>query len=447
VRSVVDRKRPADDEELDRPADDDDDEDESRDELETARDQSADDGDGASDDEEDEAGASREGDDAAAEAGDPDARAAAIGRSLGVVDEQQDGGEAEEPAAAPVKNRAARRRERALERRGRVRAAGEVDEDAPAEEGGATKPAKAPSVRETERDRNKRLRDELLERRRQAAKRATEAAAPAQTGLAASEVAEDVLVRTSAAALKWFRRHSALAGWLVFGAIVLTAGALYYVYRSKSASATASDALSRAALTEQAMVLAPEEDTRTDEQKADDTRQFFPSADELEQRQWDGAIEGYTAVLGSPLAPADDDVRARALEGRAFAKESKGDVDGALADFQQLEAVAGFKALGLYHRARLLYGEKKQTDEAKKLLVEARDVLEKATVEARAAGIESPSRWLSRVTEELLRTIDPAAAPPKAPSLGPDLSPEQLQRLLGQQGLGVTPGLPGRGAP
>jgi tetratricopeptide (TPR) repeat protein len=443
---VVDRDKRADDEDDDQPEGEADEE-ESSEQDDSSDEHSDEDGD--------------------ADEHEPDARAAAVAKSLGVGEAEAPSDEAKktEEEEAP-QNRAARRRARALERRGRR--AAEAGEEAPAEAPAPAEPAAAATPQSRERDRNKRLREELLAKRREAAKQAGAPAAPAQQGLAASEVAEDVLVRATASVTRWVSKHRSTAGWILFGGIAAGAALVFYLYRTETVTAAAADLLTRAAVVDQSPVLEPSADKRTPEQVAEDPRKIYPSVEErskaaleaydkvmaehpgtgsallaqlgragvlLEQQKWDDAIKAYDAVLASQLAPADADVRARALEGLGFAKEGKGDVDGAIAAFQQLDPIAGFKALGLYHRARLLYGKKNQADEAKKLVLEAREILEKSNIELRAAGGEASTRWLTGSVTALLQQIDPKAAPAKPANPGPEMTQEQLRKILEQRGL------------
>lgn len=391
-----------------------------------------------------------------------DLRAAEVAKALGLDEEQQ---AAEQADAEAPKNRAARRRDRAQRRRGGPHGrAGDEGE-------GEGTPA---------RDRNKRLREQLLERRRQAARQQAKAAEP--HGLAPSEMAEDVLVRASASVMKWLARNKALVGWALFGAVAVTAGILYYVYRAQTTTAEASDGLMRAVVADRGIILPEEEDTRTEEQKEYDVRQFYPSLQArteaaleryeqvtkehagtgaailaelgragalLEAKQYDPSIEAYDAVLATELAPVDPDVQGRALEGKAFAQEAKGAFDDAIETAEKLAGVPGFEALGKYHQARLLAAKGAGQDEVKGLLLEARKILEKADADARSAGGEGGHRWLRGQINERLRAIDPSLAPPDAPAMpggGPDM--ERLRQMLESRGLSAPqlPAPPGGGA-
>src|SRR5262249_30767227 len=149
----------------------------------------------------------------------------------------------------------------------------------------------------------------------------------------------------------------------------------------------------------------------------------------LDKRDYDGAVAAYQAVLSSALAGADADVKGRALEGSGFAKEGKGDLDGALSTFRQLEGLdgKGYKELGEYHEARLLLG-KGETDKAKELLKAAHEKLSTPSTEG-----SNQFPFLLALVDETLRKLDPSAVPPRADlSTGAkgSMSPEELQKRL-----------------
>jgi tetratricopeptide (TPR) repeat protein len=86
----------------------------------------------------------------------------------------------------------------------------------------------------------------------------------------------------------------------------------------------------------------------------------------LRLKQHDEAIQ----ILGEYLRDAgeDDPLRAAALEGQGYAWEAKGDLEKALAAFEQLsrESKTDFLAgMGLYHRGRLLQQQDKKEEAAK----------------------------------------------------------------------------------
>ena len=455
------------DEELDEELEDDAEDDAEDDDFE-GDDEADDDGfeaDDGDDDGDDIVDAVYDGDD------DDDERSASVAKALGVGEDGED--EAEEDQKAPV-NRAQRRRQQALRRRGgqrHARQAGDGDEADGADE----PPAK---------DRNARRRAALLRRRRAAAEEADDEQAPDK--LLPSEMVDDALARSGAATVKMLKRHWSTIQWVLVVIVVGAGGYLYYSHHSKTAASDAAHGLAAAVEAEEATVIPEDVDERTEEQKKFDVRDVYGTVKEreeavlkgyrqvitehggtgasilarlgeggvmLDRREWDQAIAAYDEVLGSKLAPADPDVQARALEGKGFAMEGKGDLDAALKTFEKLGAVAGdgFPILAQYHQARVLLA-KEQKDRAKELLVEARTKLEKATLDVlqkpklTPLGLASvsPYRWLQDAVDEELRAIDPSAVPPAKPSFpgGGKLTPEQIKQLLQQQG--AQPGIPER---
>jgi hypothetical protein len=392
-----------------------------------------------------------DGDKAEGESGHDEA-AQRVAEALGV-----DGGEGEGEGAAPaegaeaeaeaVQNRAARRREAARKRRKKAaasegtsaaRAGDEDDDDLPA-------------------DRNKRAK-ELLKRRRE---QAGEGGGSRPVALLPSEMVDDALSRSASAASRWIRKNFSAIQWVVAAAVVGGIGFAVWTWRGEKTSAEASDALAEGVAAERGQVMA--EDKRPDDQKEIDPTKVFKTEDEkdqtalaaykkvidqhpntgpallaklgeagvyLEKRDWPNALDRYSAVSSSNLAGADPDVKGRALEGLGLAKEGKGDIDGALSTFKELEAVdaRGFKELAMYHQGRLLL-KKGDKDAAKDVLKKARDLLQVPGPDGKKL------QYLSTVVDESLREIDPALVPtthaaPMGGAKGNSLSPEDLKKYV-----------------
>jgi hypothetical protein len=375
-------------------------------------------------------------------------RAGDVAKALGVGDDDE--GEDEDADGAPL-NRAERRRLRAQRRRA-------------AKEGEATA-----EVADSPKDKNKRRRERLLEKRRKAAEAEDEV--PPER-LLPSEMVDDALARATDRSIKWIRNNWKWLQWGIVGALVAGVGLLVWRYQAEGANAAASSTLAKAVVAEDAFVVPAEEDDRTDEQKKDDIRVIFASYQEkqqaaldaykqiagggsgaailarlgeagvlLDRGQWDEAIVAFDEVLATPLAAADPDVKGRALEGRGFAEEGKEQPDAALKSYEAMGELASdtFKLTSLYHRARLLHGQK-QKDKASELLVEARKLLEKAKLDATAATSQHPFRWLEREIDALLREVDPTALPPELPGGPGGVLPEHIRQQLMEKGL--TPGIP-----
>jgi hypothetical protein len=377
--------------------------------------------------------------------------AARVADALGVGDESAEAQE-EAPAEEPVRNRAARRREEALERR-RKRKGSESTETSAS----ARKPKPATDDEALPKDKNARAK-ELLRRRRE------EASGRRPVDLLPSEMVDDALSRMASSSGRWIRENFGVIQWVVVAAAVLGGGFLIYANMGEKSAMAASSALAQAVSDERGRVMP--EDKRSDEEKEFDNAKVFKTADErenaalndynavvdkyagtgpailaklgqagvfLEKKDYQHALDSYNAVLATPLAAADQDVKGRALEGVGFAKEGKADLDGALATFKQLEGVdmKPYKELSQYHQARILLakGGKENADKAKELLKAAREKLQSpSTTEG-----GHPFAFLAAVVDDELRKIDPSAVPAK-PSIGGargnSMTPEEMEALM-----------------
>jgi predicted negative regulator of RcsB-dependent stress response len=359
-----------------------------------------------------------------------DARAAADG-GAGEAEAQAEAEADEEEAAKP--NRALRRRDEALARRKKRAGGGAVAAEDPEEV--------------LPRDKNARAKELLKRRREQAA--AADRKAPSQ--LAAGEMVDDALARTTSAATKWLKENFQVLQWVILAGLVGVGGYLFYSSQAEKKSGNASSLLASAVMADQGQVAA--EDPRSEEQKEFDPTRYYKTPEEradaalkaygqvvdqfggsgaallarlgqagifLEKRDYDRAIEAYSAVLASPLAAADPDVKGRATEGLGFAKEGKGDLDGAIATFKELGGVeiTGYKDLSMYHQARLLFA-KGDKDKAKELLKPSYD---KFSVPAKEP---QPLQFVAAAVRDLYGRIDPASVQ-AVPQLGGGAAPMQM---------------------
>jgi predicted negative regulator of RcsB-dependent stress response len=382
---------------------------------------------------------------AKAEAGDEgdDVSAERVARALGIEDD----GEGEAPSEAvaeategeTVVNRAARRREEALERRRKRKgkAAAATDADA----------ADLP------KDKNARAK-ELLKRRRE---QSTVEKQP--INLLPAEMVDDALSRSASATGKWIRKNFNVIQWAVLAAAVGVGGFLLYTSQTEKTAAAATAELATGLSAERGRVMA--EDKRSDEEKEFDPTKVYKTQDEradaalagyrkamaehpgtpaallaklgeagvlLEKRDWDGAIAAYGTVLSSKLAQTDIDVKGRCIEGVGMAKEGKGDLDGAIASYKELEGIdaRGFKELGMYQQGRVFLA-KGEKDKAKDILKMVREKLQAPAADGQKL------RYLEEVVDETLRKIDPALVPTKAPLMGgakgDAISPEQMEKI------------------
>lgn len=401
------------------------------------------------------------GDDSAPEAdgpeGERDASTRGVAEALGV---DEAGEEAAEAAPAPAEekappNRTARRRDQALERRKKrspkAKAAGADDEPAD-EEGAIEKTAQS----DLPKDKNARAK-ELLKRRQQV----SASTARVASGLDTGEMVQDALARGSSAAGRWFMDN---VRYVVAGAAVVALGVGgFFLFRSQEAekAGAATGALTDALAADRGRVL--KEDKRPDEEKQLDPTRVFPTSEaradaakegyekaltqtseagpttlarlglagaKLEKGDAKGAIAEYATVLASPLAGADVDVRARAVEGTALAQEAEGNLDAALKSYEELTKIdaKGFEELGLYHQARV-HLQKGEKDQAKELLKKAREKLSAPG----EAGQAFP--FLEAVVDGHLRSLDPSAAPARTQlggAKGSSMTPEDLDRIQEQ---------------
>jgi len=314
-------------------------------------------------------------------------------------------------------------------------------------------------------DRNQNVKQQLLKKRDEAARR--------KVPLAPGEMVDDAVARGLSGSARWLKKNFGILQWFVIAAIAGGIGYAVYDNRSIKRAEAASSELLKGTLTERGRVVAGTT-TKNDDENADDPTPVFKSADEkrdtalasyrkvtasypgtgaailarmgeagvlLDKRDWDGALAAYNDVKGSALSAADLSVRGRALEGVGLALEGKKDIDGALKAFRELGNVEsrGLKELGMYHQARILYA-KGNSDNAKELLKGARERLKNTESGSKApmpgpGGESRPFGFLESQIEDLLKRIDPAAlvaeAPPTVPgaAMGNSGTPENLKKL------------------
>jgi hypothetical protein len=315
-----------------------------------------------------------------------------------------------------------------------------------------------PAVAETSKDRNKDVKDKLLKKKEEEALR--------RAGLAPGEMVDDALARGMASFFKWLRNNTALLQGVVVAAIVLGSGYAYYEHRIEKRDEEVSGALFKGVRTEFGKVSST---PKTEEELLQDPTPSWKSIEErrtaalgsyrkavtrhpgsgaailaklgeagllFEQSNWDGALAALREVKASPLAKADGSVRARAAEMEGLALESKGDLEGALKAFREVQNtdLRGLKELGMYEQARILFG-RGDTAGAKNLLVSVREKIHPKT-EATGPGAEQRMfPYLSTQVDDLLRRIDPSAVTTVAAGRAggnKPMSREDLERLQEQ---------------
>ncbi|MCC6216354.1 MAG: hypothetical protein IT376_15940 [Polyangiaceae bacterium] len=304
------------------------------------------------------------------------------------------------------------------------------------------------------RDRNRRMRQQRSKERQR------ERTAAVAAGLDASEMVDDAFTRFTAASGKFLRQNATALQWAALLAVAGGLGWTIWSWRAdRVAEATTLDLTKGLAADTDATIRArveraqaatdygfqveevypvppfPDETARLQAAEAGyraTTAGSGPAAVVAklglagvlyDQGKWDEAKSTYEAVKATDLARRDVDVRARCIEGIAFALEAKGDADAAEKVFRELEAleVPQFTLLGLYHRARLTVA-RGQTDAAKALIQQAKEKLD----QTKDAAV--PTAYLQRQLQELEAVVDPAVGAALAAGMG-ELTPETLAKL------------------
>jgi predicted negative regulator of RcsB-dependent stress response len=313
-------------------------------------------------------------------------------------------------------------------------------------------------------DRNQNVKQQLLKKRDEAARR--------KVPLAPGEMVDDAVARGLSGGARWLKKNFGVLQWFIIAAIAGGIGYAVYDSRLTKRAEAASAELLKGTLTERGRVVAGTT-SKNDEENADDPTPVFKSAEEkretalasyrkvtttypgtgaailarmgeagvlLDKREWDNALAAYRDVKSSALAAADVAVRGRAIEGIGLALEGKKDTDGALKAFRELGNTdsKGLKELGMYHEARMLYA-KGDTDKAKELLKGARERLKNTESSSKAAvpmpgGESRPFGFLEGQIEDLLKRIDPTAlaAEPAMPTPGAggkSVTPDNLKKI------------------
>lgn len=304
------------------------------------------------------------------------------------------------------------------------------------------------------KERSKRLRDQAARKRAKKRKPKGRPVAAAEE-LATAERLDDVLSRSAHATTKFVQRNLGWLQWVfVFGAAG-SIGYLIYEHRTELTKEKAGDALMTAVAAQQGNVTGQVE-WRAPDGNLVDPRQEFASDEErlkaaeeryrsalgepsndgsrlyahlglagvlFDQGRYAGARAEYENAKNSSLADKMPEAKGRALEGLALSFEAEGKRDQALSALTELEKVDGFRDTARYQRARLWHAQgesQKALEELKKL---QDDLMKSEPLGAR------PS-FLQLSVMELIRSIDPNAAPPDRGTQS--ITPEQLQELQRQ---------------
>jgi hypothetical protein len=307
-------------------------------------------------------------------------------------------------------------------------------------------------------DRNQRVRTEAARQNPRGAGRGRVGA----QGLDAGEKVDDVFLRGTDAAGKFFNRY---ATWIQ-AAVVLGAasgmGYLIWNYRSDADEAKAGDRLGAALDTESAR-LAADTSPRTTQFGLTDTRPEF--ADQAAKNQ--AALEKWRSLEnGTPAEIAEfarlseagllydareftkarekyesldsskvPIIAARATEGVVLSLEGEGKIDSALTALGALRDLPGQADLASYHEARLTYAQGNRT--------QALETLQKLKTKlSKGVGPFDSRPYLLGAVEDLEKTLNPR---PEGPGSG--LSPETLELLKKQLEQMQQQGAPADGSP
>jgi tetratricopeptide (TPR) repeat protein len=271
-------------------------------------------------------------------------------------------------------------------------------------------------------------------------------------GLDPSERVDDAFTRASDRGFRWIKEHFNAAQFLIVAGIAAYVGMQIYAWRTDKTGAKVSDLLALAVAADLGKTGSPDDEGKRDARGNIDARRVFATNEArlaaaregyekvaaerpgtpaaglarlglagilYDQAKVDEARKLYEAVLGSEIAKLDPESKGRSLEGIGLCLEAKGDRDGALKRFGELEnaEISGFRELALYHQGRLLHAKGDDAAAVEKL----KKVVDKLGKEKK--GPTDPPSYLAEVARQLLQRIDPKAVPPPS-------SEEALQKAL-----------------
>jgi len=202
----------------------------------------------------------------------------------------------------------------------------------------------------------------------------------------------DAFMKAGSVARGWFQENVRLVVIVVVVALLGVGGAVFadYVHGrteeeasqelgsklkmldrpiSESATTTGDDAPFKSAREREEAVVKAMEELRSKYRgtKAARTAALIAGGADLHVKKYDEALKSYGEFL-EDAKHQEEPLRAAALEGEGYAYEGKGELDRALAAYEQLERENKsdfLVGMGLYHRGRLLALQNKKEDAAK----------------------------------------------------------------------------------
>jgi predicted negative regulator of RcsB-dependent stress response len=248
----------------------------------------------------------------------------------------------------------------------------------------------------------------------------------------------DAFVKAGSVARGWFQENVRLVTIAVGVAVLAVGGAVLadYVHGksedeasrelggklkimdrpvSESATTTGDDAPFKTAQERDEAVIKGMEELRSKYggTKAARTAWLVAAAAQLRERKFDDALKGYTEYLKETKHP-EEPMRASAMEGQGYAYEGKGELDRALAAFEQLERenkTDFLTGMGLYHRGRILALQGKKEDAA-------RAFLDVQNAHANTGAAKLAQARLTELKAQGVAIPEPAPKPAATPDAG-----------------------------
>ncbi len=295
-------------------------------------------------------------------------------------------------------------------------------------------------------------------------------------GIGAGEMVDDALSRAADGSARWVKDHFNIVQWLVVLAIGGWIGWEIYSWRADKIAVKVSDDLSAAVAAQMGRLGSPDDEGKVDANGIIEARRIFATnADRLQaagdayrqvsteyprtvagdlarmglagvlydQGKFDDAKKLFDEVANGALAKKNPEARGRSLEGSGLCLEQKGDRDGALKKYGELEnaEIPGFGELALYDQARLLH-EKGDDAGAKERL---KKVVERLGKESNGPeGLQGQPSYLAEAARTLLLRIDPSAVPSESSEDALRRALEEFQKKLppGVKSMPATPAAP-----
>jgi tetratricopeptide (TPR) repeat protein len=283
-------------------------------------------------------------------------------------------------------------------------------------------------------------------------------------GLDAGEIVDDAMSRAADGGMRWIKNHFNVVQWVIVLGIAGWIGFQIYSWRSDKTAVKVSGLLSEAVAAELGRTGSPDEEGQADARGSIDARRVFATNEDrlkeareayekvsaehpgtpganlaklglagvlFDQGKYDEAAKLYQEVASSDLGKLDPESKGNALEGLGLCLEAKGDRDGALKRYAELENadIPGFRDVALYNQARILHAKGDDAGAKERL----KKILDKAKKDKEAQSADNQS-YVTESARALLTRIDPSAVPQES-------SDDAIRRALEQFGKSLPPGI------